>query len=327
MGSGLLAMTLPHSTPSYVLWFRPEIVHTVKWAGDPAKAVENHQGASSLHPRNSFEAWTQVVRGSSRPWHPAEIDAAEDLRRRAIEADLTHQIARAEQAISFRDEIVAVVSHDLKNPLQVIEMAVKVLRPHSLENPRAMTTIGRVLRAVERMNALIHDLLDVAKIESGRFDVTPVPCPISRLVEDASAMLTPIAEAKAVRLAWPQTDDLRVDADPERIFQVLSNLVGNAIKFTPSGAVVSIEVQPAEGVVRFAVRDTGPGIPANELAHIFDRYWQARRARSAGSGLGLYIAKGIVEAHGQRIWAESTHGAGAAFFFTLPAHVPAASTP
>ena len=322
VGSGLLAMALPHSTPSYVLWFRPEIVHTVKWAGDPAKAVENREGTPSLHPRRSFEAWTQVVRGSSRPWRPAEIDAAEDLRRHAIEADLTHQIARAEQAISFRDEIVAVVSHDLKNPLQVIEMAVKVLRPHSLDNPRAMTTIGRVLRAVQRMNALIHDLLDVAKIESGRFDVTPLPCPISRLVEDASAMLAPIAEAKGVRLAWPPTDDLRVDADPERIFQVISNLVGNAIKFTPAGGVVSIEVQPIDGVVRFAVRDTGPGIPATELAHIFDRYWQARRARSAGSGLGLYIAKGIVEAHGQRVWAESTFGAGAAFYFTLPAHLP-----
>jgi chemotaxis family two-component system sensor kinase Cph1 len=322
VGSGLLAMTLPHGAPSYVLWFRPEIVHTVTWAGDPAKAVENREGGSSLHPRHSFEAWTEVVRGSSRPWLPAEIDAAEDLRRRAIEADLTHQIARAEEAIRFRDEMVAVVSHDLKNPLQVIEMAVKVLRPHSLENPRTMTTIGRVLRAVEKMNALIHDLLDVAKIESGRFEVTPVPCPISRLVEDASAMLTPIAEAKGVRLVWLHADDLRVDADPERIFQVLSNLGGNAIKFTPAGGVVSIEVQPLDGVVRFAVRDTGPGILAIELAHIFDRYWQARRARSAGSGLGLYISKGIVEAHGQRIWAESTHGAGAAFYFTLPAHVP-----
>jgi hypothetical protein len=193
-------MTLPHGQPSYVLWFRPEIIHTVKWAGDPAKAVENRGGTPSLHPRNSFETWTEVVRGSSRPWRPAEIEAAEDLRRRAIEADLTHQIARAEQAIGFRDEIVAVVSHDLKNPLQVIEMAVKVLRPHSLENPRAMTTIGRVLRAVGTMNALIHDLLDVAKIESGRFDVTPLPCSISRLVEDGSAMLAPIAEAKGVRL-------------------------------------------------------------------------------------------------------------------------------
>ena len=326
VGSGLLAMTLPHSTPSYVLWFRPEIVHTVKWAGDPAKAVENREGTPSLHPRHSFEAWTEVVRGNSLPWRPAEIDAAEDLRRRAIEADLTHQIARAEQAISFRDEIVAVVSHDLKNPLQVIEMAVKVLRPHSLENPRAMTTIGRVLRAVGKMNALIHDLLDVAKIESGRFDVTPVPCPISRLAEDASAMLAPIAEAKGVRLAWPPTDDRWVDADPERIFQVLSNLVGNAIKFTPAGGVVSIELQSTDGVVRFAVRDTGPGIPTIELAHIFDRYWQARRARSAGSGLGLYIAKGIVEAHGQRIWGESTYGAGATFYFTLSAHVPTVST-
>ena len=185
VASGLLAMTLPRAIPSYVLWFRPEVVRTVTWAGDPTKAVESRETSARLHPRHSFEAWTQVVRGTSRPWRNAEVDAVEDLRRRAIEVDLSNQIARAEQAVLLRDELIAVVSHDLKSPLDVIAMAVTVLQPHVAADPRSATTVARVQRAVDRMKALIHDLLDLAKIESGRFDVTLVPCAIDQLVTDA----------------------------------------------------------------------------------------------------------------------------------------------
>jgi chemotaxis family two-component system sensor kinase Cph1 len=320
VASGLLAMSLPHVIPSYVLWFRPEIIRTVTWAGDPAKPVKESGTSAQLHPRHSFEAWTQVVRGSSRPWSAAEIDAVEDLRRRAIEADLGNQINRAEQAVLLRDELIAVVSHDLKNPLEVIAMAVPILLRHVAQDQRAVTTVARVQRGVDRMKALIHDLLDLAKIESGRFDVTLVPCPMNQLVTDALSLIAPLAESKGLDLSWTSDGDPWVNADPERVFQVLGNLVGNAIKFTPEGGTVSIRIDHVGDVVRVAVRDTGPGIPAVELAHIFDRYWQARRGRSAGSGLGLYIAKGIVEAHGQRLWVESTHGEGATFYFTLPAH-------
>jgi chemotaxis family two-component system sensor kinase Cph1 len=321
VASGLLAMTIPHVIPSYVLWFRPEVVRTVTWAGDPAKPVESSATSARLHPRHSFEAWTQVVRGTSRPWRTAEVDAAEDLRRRAIEADLANQIARAEQAVLLRDELIAVVSHDLKSPLEVIAMAVPVLQPQVAENQRAATTVARVQRAVDRMKALIHDLLDLAKIESGRFDVTLVPCAINQLVTDALSLIAPLAESKGLELTWTSDGDPWVNADAERVFQVLGNLVGNAIKFTPPGGTVRIEIDRVSDAVRVAVRDTGPGIPAVDLAHIFDRYWQARRARSAGSGLGLYIAKGIVEAHGQRLWVESTHGEGATFYFALPGSV------
>lgn len=325
VASGLLAMMLPHATPSYVLWFRPEIVRTVSWAGDPDKSVAPQVGDGRLHPRHSFAAWTQVVRGTSLAWRIAELDAAEALRRRAIETDLIHQIANAERAVRLRDEMVAVVSHDLKSPLQVIEMACTLVQEQVGVDPRTATTVGRIQRAVGRMNTLIHDLLDVAKIESGRFEVVPVPCTVATLVTDSFAMLAPLAEAKGVQLEWSGEGQLVVDADAERVFQVLSNLVGNAIKFTPAGGAVTIEVHSLDGEVRFAVRDTGPGISSTELAHVFDRYWQARRARSAGSGLGLYIAKGIVEAHGKRIWAESERGAGATFYFALPAHDPIAS--
>ncbi len=288
------------------------------WAGEPAKAVTQAAAGGRLHPRHSFDAWREVVRARARPWSRVELEAAEDLRRRAIEEDLVKQISRAEKAITLRDEMVAVLSHDLKNPLQVLGLSILLLEPRVAGDVEATATLDRVQRSVSRMSGLIRDLLDLAKIEAGRFEVAQTPITVSALISDAMAMLVPIAEAKGVRLTWIGDGDARVVADEDRVFQVFSNLVGNAIKFTPSGGTVSLDATRVDGWVRFAVRDTGPGIAARELAHIFDRYWQARRVQSASAGLGLYIAKGIVEAHGGRIWVESELGAGATFFFTLP---------
>jgi chemotaxis family two-component system sensor kinase Cph1 len=318
VASGLLAITLPRDTPSWVLWFRPELVRTVTWAGDPVKPVAVSHGDARLHPRHSFEAWKEVVRGQSRRWSVPEIEAAEDVRRHAIEADLTSEIARAAQAVRLRDEVIAVVSHDLKSPLQVMKIAASLLQPRVAGDERATTMVARIMRAVDSMEKLIHDLLDVAKIESGRFNVTLEPCATSRLVADAIALIGALAEAKQIRLTCDHDGDQLVGADPERVLQVLMNLVGNAIKFTPAGGAVTIETRQADATVRFAVRDTGRGMDEAELAHVFDRYWQARRARDAGAGLGLYIAKGIVEAHGQRLWVESSPGAGSTFYFALP---------
>jgi len=315
VASGLLAMTLPGTPLSYVFWFRPEVVRTVTWAGDPAKVVEV---GGRLHPRHSFDAWREVVRARARPWSRVDIEAAEDLRRRAIEADLVKQIARAEKAITLRDEMVAVLSHDLKSPLQVLGLAVASLAPRITGDVDAQATLARIQRSVSRMDGLIHDLLDLAKIEAGRFEVTQTPISVSALVSEVMAMLIPIAEAKSVALTWIGDGEAAVVADAARMFQVLSNLIGNAVKFTPAGGSVTLDATRIEGWVRFAVRDTGPGIVASELANIFDRYWQARRVQNAGTGLGLYIAKGIVEAHGGQIWAESELAAGATFFFTLP---------
>ena len=320
VASGLLAMALPGTPTTYVLWFRPEVIRTVTWAGNPAKAVHKAEG-QGLHPRHSFEAWKEVVRGRARPWSAVEVDAAHNLRRSAIEADLAKQIARAEQAIALREEVVAVLSHDLKSPLQVIDMALEALEPGLADHARGTQMVERIRRAVDRMNGLIRDLLDLAKIEAGRFQVNQSPLAVEVMVSEAIAMLTPLAEAKQVRLGWTGCDSW-VAADADRVFQVLSNLVGNAIKFTPPGGTVTLEAYLEDGFARFAVRDTGPGVPPGELAHIFDRYWQARRVRSAGAGLGLYIAKGLIEAHGGRLWAESTLGTGATFFFTLPLSSP-----
>lgn len=317
VASGLLVMTLPGVAPSHVLWFRPEVVQAVTWAGDPAKA-KAADASGRLHPRYSFEAWKQVVRHRARPWSVTEIEAVENLRRRAIESDLVKQIARAEAAVAVRDEMVAVLSHDLKSPIQVLAMSVNILELRVTSDPLAAQTVERIGRAVTRMDGLIRDLLDLAKIEAGRFEVTPVPVAVASLISDAFAILLPLAEAKHTKLVSTGDGAIRVNADADRIFQVLSNLVGNAIKFTPAGGDVSLAANHVDGWVTFTIRDSGPGIEATELRHIFDRYWQARRVQRAGTGLGLYIAKGMVEAHGGRLWAQSTLGAGATFSFTLP---------
>jgi two-component system, chemotaxis family, sensor kinase Cph1 len=275
-----------------------------------------------IHPRRSFEIWKEQVRGHSTSWTAADLEAVENLRRDAVEIDLERQVVREQRAVRARDDLVAVVSHDLRNPLNVIQMQAAILH-RSLEGGneefslRIQTSADHIQRAVGRMNTLILDLLDLAKLEAGRFILQCGRHEMSALVEESLLILRPLAESKRIKL----TAELRggeVNADRDRLFQVLSNLIGNAIKFTPEQGGIFVRCANVHAEVQVSVSDTGPGIPPEQVANLFDRYWQARRSDHEGSGLGLFIAKGIVEAHGGRIWAETHAGAGAKFVFTLP---------
>ena len=230
------------------------------------------------------------------------------------------QLARAvaESAVRARDDILAIVSHDLRNPLSIMAMSADLLGSAIPEEKKA-AQLGIMRRAVAGMNALIEDLLDVSQIASERFAVSPRPVDVASFVDDARAMFEPLLARKnqALECRSPLRP-LLVSADRRRVNQVLSNLVGNANKFTPEGGRITLEVSPAEDCARFAISDTGPGISREDLPHIFDRFWQARRVRRGGVGLGLAISKGIVDAHGGSIWAESCAGVGTTFFFTLP---------
>ncbi|WP_437493714.1 ATP-binding protein [Sorangium sp. So ce1014] len=325
VASGLIAIMLPRPEPYYLLWFRPEAVQTVRWGGDPNKPVEVEEGAPGvrLHPRRSFDIWREVLRGKSVPWSDGDREAAADVRRSAIEVDLGRQVARERIAVRTRDDLIAVVSHDLKNPLSVIRMATALLLAPLAPQPteparRTLGIIERIQRSVERMETLIHDLLDLAKIEAGRFVISPRPALASALLDEVLLVVLPLAEAKRIEVSRAAPEGLWVLADPERFFQILSNLVGNAVKFTPEGATVHIEASRTPAEAQFLVRDSGPGIPAAQQARLFDRYWQAPRRAGGGSGLGLYIAKGLVEAHGGKIWVESELGRGSSFLFTMP---------
>lgn len=322
VASGVLTFTLPGQPRRRLLWFRPELIQTVSWGGDPNKPVAVDAG-TRLHPRRSFELWREEVRLRSRPWTPSDHEAADELRRRIIEIDLARQVLREQRAVQARDDLVAVVSHDLKNPLGVIEMQAAVLlrtaQPVDEEPSRRLRASAECIqRAVARMNALIHDLLDLAAIEAGRFGLNCRTEDVREVVEEALTILRPLATGKHITLEAQLAEAARIELDRERFFQVLSNLVGNAIKFTPDGGTVTVRTDRAGDELLFTVKDTGPGVAADQLPHVFDRYWQAAHKRRHGSGLGLYIAKGIVEAHGGRIWVEPPSAGGACFRFTLP---------
>ena len=176
---------------------------------------------------------------------------------------------------------------------------------------------GAIGHSVEQARRLITDLLEAAKIESGTFTVDRAPTTLDALVEDALGTFRPIAAEKGIAIDT-ELSDIGLECDRERVVEALSNLLGNAIKFTAPGGRISVRAEHDEREVRLCVADTGQGISPDALGHVFDRFWQAQEARRAGAGLGLSIAKGIVEAHGGRIWAESEPGVGSRFWFALP---------
>ena len=231
--------------------------------------------------------------------------------------------AEAESARRTRENLLAVVSHDLRNPLSAIATTATLLaKGDPLREPTGRTNKygSNILRAAQRMDRLIVDLLDLAKIESGRLVIEPQMHDVASIVKDSVDILAPVATGRGLALtADVPSSDVRIFCDRERVLQVLSNFIGNALKFTSEGGAITVTAAEREGETTFSVADTGCGIAGDELPHIFDRYWQAKSARD-GIGLGLSIAKGLVEAHGGRIWVESKIGQGTTFFFTLPSH-------
>lgn len=227
---------------------------------------------------------------------------------------------QAEAATKARDEMLRVVSHDLRNPVTGVLMGTKLLRFQLDSDHPGLEVLDGIEQAAERQRRLIHDLTDVANIEAGRLSVEPQPHQVGTLVRAAVRPLQPVAEAGGIELRCEGLDDMpRVSADRDRIVQVLSNLLDNALEATPAGGHVEVNASLTSGWVRVVVRDTGPGLTEEEQERVFERFWRGSAAGARpGTGLGLAIARGIVESHGGRIGVESEPGAGSAFHFTLP---------
>jgi PAS domain S-box-containing protein len=226
----------------------------------------------------------------------------------------------AQNALATRDEVLAIVSHDLRNPLHTIGMSVQLLldlAPDEAERQRHLEVIGR---AKDRMNRLIQDLLDVARIEAGKsLAIERRREHPSTLIAEAVEHFTLQAGEHHVQMEWNVAEDVpHVAVDVGRIIQVLSNLIGNALKFTPEGGRIEVRASKDRDMVVIAVKDSGPGIPAEDLERIFRPFWQAPRAARQGAGLGLAISRGIIEQHGGRLWAVSHEGSGSTFSFSLP---------
>jgi signal transduction histidine kinase len=257
----------------------------------------------------------------ARAYTKDDLALAQELGHRvALAVDNAHLYDEARAAVRVRDDVLAIVSHDLRNPLSTIltstDRLLETLDADSLRVP-----LERCQRAARRMTHMISDLVDAASLETGTLSLEQRDNELARVMSDALDLLQPLADARGLSLSTELRGGAdRAFCDRERIVQVLSNLVGNAIKFTPRGGHISIAGETWGDMVRIAVSDDGPGIAAEQVPRIFDRYWHlAQRESRHGAGLGLYIAKGIVENHGGRIWVESTLGHGSTFFFTLPA--------
>ena len=268
-----------------------------------------------------LEAITFLCSTGLRVYGASDVRLAEEL---ALRAALSIENARlfgdAQRAIKTREDVLAIVSHDLKNPLATTKLIVDFFRGlDRIDVNKVRDFANKVQRSADAMEALIDDLLDFSRIQSGTFSVMASADTLSHVVVPLIDRMRTQAEAKRQTLAVDVPPSLpHVAVDAARVRQVISNLVSNAIKFTPQGGTIRITARQRDHQIVVSVADTGPGIPQEHLSKIFDRFWQAPGTKEKGSGLGLSIAKGIIQAHGGTIWAESQLGKGSSFFFTLP---------
>src|SRR5688572_28957342 len=248
------------------------------------------------------------------------------LEREATDRYLLTERARADDALANRDDLLGMVSHDLRNLLSGIVVNAALIAegaPGTDEGTATVAATARIQRYAARMNRLIGDLVDVASIDAGRLAVVPAPGDVTVLIAEAVAAFSPTAFEHGISLEHDADEaPLPADFDHDRMLQVLANLLGNAVKFTPRGGRIVVTAEREGGALALSVRDTGPGIPGEELARVFERFWQGNVEDRRGMGLGLYISRLLVEAHGGRIWAESTPGQGSTFHVRLPAALP-----
>lgn len=265
-----------------------------------------------------------IVLVSSRPGRYTARDLGlmtELAQRAALAIEHARLYETARRATRVRDDVLGIVAHDVRSPLNSIGLAVKALERQfaDADETRGQQWLQMISRGVQRANRLIQDLLDVTRIEAGALSIASHAVSAGRIASDALALLEVRASAAFIELRLALDSELsEIWADDHRLLQVFENLVGNAIKFTPAGGRVTIGAQSRASEVLFSVADTGAGIPAESLPRVFDRFWQAKRTERSGAGLGLPICKGLVEAHGGRIWVESMPGHGSTFYFTIP---------
>ncbi len=304
----------------------------VEFGGDPGareEAVDMAEPtcavvAPLLTRHRALGAITFISFGARQEYGSEDLALASDVARRAALAlENAHLYQQAQRATQARDDVLALVSHDLRSPLGTVHMSASFLlellaTPGS--TPPFEAQLNTIIRSVTRADRLIGDLLDVSRIESGTLEVKRDPLDAGSLMTETLEEHKQIAEEKGVELAgqW-SAPPVMIAGDRDRISQLFSNLIGNAIKFTPEGGVVTVSAAQGPAMVAFSVTDSGPGIAAEHLPHLFDRFWQANKATRSGAGLGLSIARGIAEAHGGYLAVESVAGAGATFTFGIPA--------
>jgi signal transduction histidine kinase len=270
-----------------------------------------------------------LVRGAGRPeFDPEDVQqarvlgdlASAALRRALLTEERDRQRRAAENAVRARDEVLAIVSHDLRNPLNAIAVGAQALLSMDVPREQQEPMLQIIRRNSGRMDRLIQDLLDASRIQGGhQVKVEPAPLRLTAVIEEACQAVAVRTKSTLQNVTWQVPPDLPpVRADRDRLLQVLGNLLDNALRFTPEGGTVTVRARHEGERVRAEVADTGPGIPERHVGHLFEPFYQARQAGRHTAGLGLAISKGIVEAHGGQIGVETAEGRGSTFWFTLP---------
>jgi light-regulated signal transduction histidine kinase (bacteriophytochrome) len=334
VASGLIAASMSRGRNNYVLWFRPEVVQTVDWGGNPTKPVEQEDGQLRLHPRKSFELWKETVRGRSLPWKGYEVQAAAELRKSLIDVVLQ----RGEELLKLNTELersnveldafAYAASHDLKEPLRGIYnytlLALRELGDTVPPEPRAR--LDTVVRLTQRMESLINSLLHYSQV--GRTELSLRETDFNEVVAQVLELLKPRLEEARMEVRIPRPLP-PARCDRVRIAEVFTNLITNALKYNDKADKwVELGAMPdgTEAHVAYYVRDNGIGIKPeyhDTIFRIFKRL-HGRDKYGGGTGTGLTIIKRIIERHNGRIWLESTPGQGTTFYFTLAAAEPGA---
>jgi signal transduction histidine kinase len=304
-----------------------------------ASAIAGYFGIESQHPILVVPLVSRgetlgVIAAIARADHPFTNEDvalfAELARAGSLAIDNARLYLESQQALRAREEVLAIVSHDLRNPLNAVKLGASLLAHSDAISGDDREQLEIIDISANRMADLIADLLDVTRLEGGkRLPIEPARVDVEPLFGEAHELFRSQANANAVNLDYDiESGTPAIYADRHRIMQVLSNLIGNALKFTPSHGFIAFRAKrDRDDVVLFAVSDSGPGIPRENLKDIFNPYWQAKRTERMGAGLGLPIAKGIVESHGGKIWVESEPEKGTTFYFTIPADREDAGTP
>ncbi|CAN5270719.1 hypothetical protein BH09MYX1_BH09MYX1_19010 [soil metagenome] len=247
------------------------------------------------------------------------------LERDQTDLYLLTERARSDDAIANRDDFLGMVSHDLRDLLNGVVISAGLIASDATSDERGQNTLRgaqRIQRSAGRMVRLIGDLIDIASIDAGKLAIEIASVDAATLVAESIETWAPSATAKGMTLEGSSKGSIRATLDSERALQVLGNLISNAVKFSPAGATIIVGVEERAGETCFFVKDVGVGIPEDKRALIFERFWQIGHKDRRGLGLGLYISKCLVEAHGGLIWVESTPNVGSTFFFTIPTATP-----
>jgi light-regulated signal transduction histidine kinase (bacteriophytochrome) len=341
IASGLLALEISKVHHTYILWFRPEVLQTVKWGGNPNKPVEvQDDGTVRFSPRKSFALWQQTVSGSSLPWKACELEIVAELRslivgivlRQADElASMNIELQRSNEEL---DSFAYIASHDLKEPLRGIHNYANFLMEDHGEvlNEDGIAKLQTLVRLTQRMEDLINSLLHFSRL--GRAELIRQPVNLNDLVHQVIATLTIARPENHVEFRIPRPLPV-VECDRAQVIELFTNLISNAIKYNDKPEkwveigyfeqTEQAEQEPPPHPLTFYIRDNGIGITAEYLSQIFQifRRLHGRDEYGGGTGAGLTIARKIVERHGGRIWVKSIPDAGSTFYFTLSLEVEA----